>query len=773
MQRIKRMVKNISAISAGALMFGATMAGALAASDLTTYPAPFVDASKKSYNYMMVVGNTGVADAADAIGAVDIGRGLDKTEVSSSGTSVSVVGGKSEDIPLGQGITNSTTVGFDRNVEDDDVSSLFDGEINFKSSNYDVREVLLLSGIDPRIQTSLTSADDDYESQIVLEVRNRDAIKYVYAFDETINIANATTSDSLEIKFLGRTLKVTDADDSATTFTAQVGTEYFMKVGESVSIDVDGVAKTATLQNVGSGGSVVVDVDGTVQTLSADTTRTINGVEVTNDDTFYDSNDVSQRSATLVMGKQATETFKDGDPYPGTGGTCSNEDPNDLDCWLWDIAGMTSSGTTTIPSDGGTAITGTYIAIENDFVINDDKDNPPVTGECVNLPYNYLSICFDSLTVADDDYATYTFEYESSADFSQVGGSWAVKTSTGAIHITTSVDDGLELIGTALDHNNVSTNKKFKEAWITVNDTNTSLAVLYKDKDDNRVKLGGTVNENSTNELLRIRYKDTKDTNVVLMFGTSLPTTNGTHILGNAAGLLNLSIDTLGDSTNELNDAESDLVMQWKLTTYDFSGLGATASTEEAAELTWLTNKAGGANQTIGSKDEDHRELYGIIVRDPKSHSSSDEVVLEIPADQVQANVVIKGSAATVSGSGGSILSQFAKAPAVVTADELASATGKNLILVGGPCVNKLTADFLGLTYPACGADSGMSPGEAIIKLVDNGDKVAMIVAGWSADDTRRASAALENYKAYAGKLKGSEVVVTGTGTTVTDVRSR
>src|SRR3989344_1647567 len=177
MQRIKRMVKNISAISAGALMFGATMAGALAASDLTTYPAPFVDASKKSYNYMMVVGNTGVADAADAIGAVDIGRGLDKTEVSSSGTSVSVVGGKSEDTPLGKGIANDTTVGFDNTLEDDDVSHLYDGEVNFKSSNYDVREVLLLSDVHPSIQTSLSAADDDYESQVVVHVATRDSIK--------------------------------------------------------------------------------------------------------------------------------------------------------------------------------------------------------------------------------------------------------------------------------------------------------------------------------------------------------------------------------------------------------------------------------------------------------------------------------------------------------------------------------------------------------------------------------------------------------------------
>ncbi len=382
-----------------------------------------------------------------------------------------------------------------------------------------------------------------------------------------------------------------------------------------------------------------------------------------------------------------------------------------------------------------------------------------------------MSICFDSLTVADTDYATYKFKYESKADLSQAGGSWAVKTSEPAIYVTTSVDDGLELTGSALDFNNVSSSKKFKEAYFAVNDTNTSIAVLYKDRDDNRIKLGGTANENATNELLRIRYKDTKDTNAVIMFGTSLPTTNGTHILGNSGGQLNLSIDTLGDSTNELNDGNSDLVMSWGLTTYDFNRLGVTASSEEAAEFYWLTNKAGLSNKSIGNKDEDHRELYGIIIRDPKSQSSSDQVVIEVPGDQVQANVVVKGSASTVSGASGTIISQVATAPKVVTANEVTSTAGKNLILVGGPCVNELTAKFLGLTFPSCGAASGLSPGEAIIKLVDNGDKVAMIIAGWERDDTRRAAAALENYKAYTGKLKGTEVKVTGTGLTVTDVQ--
>ena len=77
-----------------------------------------------------------------------------------------------------------------------------------------------------------------------------------------------------------------------------------------------------------------------------------------------------------------------------------------------------------------------------------------------------------------------------------------------------------------------------------------------------------------------------------------------------------------------------------------FNSLGSTASSEEADELFWFGADSGGslAAQTLGTKDEDHRTMYGIIIRDPKSHGSSDEVVIDIPGDQVQANVVVKGT---------------------------------------------------------------------------------------------------------------------------------
>ena len=88
---------------------------------------------------------------------------------------------------------------------------------------------------------------------------------------------------------------------------------------------------------------------------------------------------------------------------------------------------------------------------------------------------------------------------------------------------------------------------------------------------------------------------------------------------------------------------------------------------------------------------------------------------------------------------------------------EVADAKAQNLIVVGGPCVNSVAAELLG--NPTNCAD-GFTAGKARIKLVENGGKVAMLVAGYSGADTRLAGKVLA-HKAEA--LSGMEVEVEGT----------
>jgi len=74
--------------------------------------------------------------------------------------------------------------------------------------------------------------------------------------------------------------------------------------------------------------------------------------------------------------------------------------------------------------------------------------------------------------------------------------------------------------------------------------------------------------------------------------------------------------------------------------------------------------------------------------------------------------------------------------------------TGKNLIVVGGSCVNTVAASLLGSSSPLCGSDftsiTGVSNGEYLIEtFARSGGKIATLVAGYEAADTTNAASAL------------------------------
>src|SRR3989344_5970852 len=73
MQRLKSAMRKVAAMSAGALMLGATMTGAVAL-DLGDYPSPFVKNGVYDNSNAIVVGAD--AAASDTLGAVDIATNL-------------------------------------------------------------------------------------------------------------------------------------------------------------------------------------------------------------------------------------------------------------------------------------------------------------------------------------------------------------------------------------------------------------------------------------------------------------------------------------------------------------------------------------------------------------------------------------------------------------------------------------------------------------------------------------------------------------------------
>src|SRR3989344_8283119 len=513
--KAKRAVKKISAISTGVIMLGATIGGAMAL-DLKDYPSPFVMNGQYDSSNLFVVGAK--AAASDTLGVLDIGANLQfesKTCVKTAG-SVSVSGGVTEDIPLGFPIADDNSTTLDKELSHTKIDSLLDTTVTFQSTDYDIKETLV-SGQAPStggeqfvtVATSLTSSEDDYETGVFLEAV-RDSLKYYYIFDDTIMINSSTTTDPLTIKFLGKTLKVTNVpNDDGTKFTAYVGGEYFMQVGDSVEVE----GKKVSLDNVGSSSAIVVSVDGVTETISSGSTKTVNGIEIVNDEVFYEDNK-DQRSATLIIGKDASDTYKDGDAYVGE----DKDSPN----WIWNIANLNAKSSTTTATSS--EFTGPFIGIENDFVYDDASDNPPGVGDCIDLPNNYMSVCYDSLSVPDDQYATYTFELDTSTDLDQAGVQDNL-TGVSTLYVHTPVTEGLVIDVSNFDNNGTSTSDiKTDKIWLWANiDTDiaaqTGLLVFYSDT-NNKVRLAGNLSLiTNSSQAFHINYGSTKDNDMVVNIG--------------------------------------------------------------------------------------------------------------------------------------------------------------------------------------------------------------------------------------------------------------
>ncbi|MFW6025390.1 MAG: hypothetical protein ACOCRX_03525 [Candidatus Woesearchaeota archaeon] len=87
--------------------------------------------------------------------------------------------------------------------------------------------------------------------------------------------------------------------------------------------------------------------------------------------------------------------------------------------------------------------------------------------------------------------------------------------------------------------------------------------------------------------------------------------------------------------------------------------------------------------------------------------------------------------------------------------NEISNLHDQNSIVVGGPCINSAAAELLDFPID-CRA--GLSPGDSLIKLFEFGNTYSLLIAGYHADDTRRASSVLANHEDY--NLSGRSIEV-------------
>jgi len=139
-------------------------------------------------------------------------------------------------------------------------------------------------------------------------------------------------------------------------------------------------------------------------------------------------------------------------------------------------------------------------------------------------------------------------------------------------------------------------------------------------------------------------------------------------------------------------------------------------------------------------------DYFGTVASIDAGDSDQKIATLSYPKEQITAQVYVAANAAqiTAGSTGGSVSSIGAQ---TVYDNEVSSVSGKNLIVIGGSCINSVAAELLGgaACDAAFTAKTGVKAGEALIKSFTRGSKVALLVAGYNAEDTTKAVTYLSN----------------------------
>ena len=202
-----------------------------------------------------------------------------------------------------------------------------------------------------------------------------------------------------------------------------------------------------------------------------------------------------------------------------------------------------------------------------------------------------------------------------------------------------------------------------------------------------------------------------------------------------------LQIGSSFSASNEQSD--------WTIVTRTGSRIGIDSST--------FTSNGG---LTLQQPDEDDDNYYGMTdygvyfnLFDPEGTDNAETLTVEYPLRQRGVRTFITmGDISTTRSTAGEVCTVADIDLNTMFDDEVTDPTMYNLLLVGGPCINSAvglidefaTCDEFRQQYQA---------GQAVVQLAANGDKVALLIAGYNAEDTLAASKRVEKKQALSGSL--------------------
>lgn len=798
--KLRKAIRKIVALGTGTLMLGATLIGA-AAANLQDYPSPLF-IKDGVFNGVLVVGDS--AASSDVIGSVDIALSLQnqaKTETSISvgdSTSKVVVEG---DVHKIETSGNPLNIGeYLNNVEDtiseEELSSLAKGVIKNGKGTFKYNQY-----VDMPTKTSLQyGVFDDFSDDPGYYLVFEDG-QEVYSYKVTFPTALESDIDENEwedlenkkIVLLGKEYTIIDTENSTKTLELMGGSiQDTMEEYTTKTYSLKDMEYIVEVVAISTAPEVILKVNGefTEKLGEGDTFTLSDGTELgirtllENEGSEVSGGDIVE----FYLGANKV-TLKDGENIEVSGDTM------DATCT------MTTSESKGVIHISNIDITWTA---EEEYIVPLGKKLSSLldADEQGNLFLDNIDF-----EVASVEYGTTDeIDIQSSAS-NKYKLTFETKDNT-ELSFVAFYENGTKVLLASDDDDILVTNstQQIKEdEMVALSDDKYSYLIQVRDFDNDKVEFknigtgdiievtasgcdaapaGGsfylgtkqfTFNADCTNSWVEFTgatpFGGDQDNDQTAVFFTK---GGAKLVLSNAADLTG----TLDGSNAELllyeegkdnNDAIQD---QPDYTDYvyvtfgisdndlDVSGLGATATTGLTME-SW------------DSKDDfkTGRTLYGTQIE--QDTDGEDELNFLYPREEATVSIYVSSGVTSTyevetDVVEGEVVTSTEYNPIVVGSAKLASEvtdiTAQNMIVIGGPCANSVAAELLGNPENCM---VGFEEGKAIIKLYENGDNVAMLVAGATAMDTRRAARVLSDLDDYT--LEGTEVEVIGTSTTFSD----
>lgn len=753
---------------------------ALAATNLSDYPT-FLLATNKALEAYVVVGSAALT--SDVVGAIDLATTLAQAAavpVSVPGTSADISGLVRDGISIGLTSTSklSTAAGSLTAFPTTNLTSLHYSGLKQSAvvwtgdgASYDYREQVDVVGGSTPVYVRHDLNTDKLNGTVKLVVGSG-SIKYQYVFNKEFNftvkdatkgtIAAPQYTYPLKIQLLGKdftlvgvgatSIKMLSGATGTATATRSVdygNYKFYAIVGSTnaMQIDVkdvnDNFVETLLFTGLSSG---------TVSTKSTTMTTPIIDVSITAFGTLTDGTVIG---ADLVIGPSGTTTKEyDSTADVESTGVASDAFPG---APRWGISYLPNGAGDDRKIPAGSIIQVAYKPSDTEYV---------KAGEKISLPNNYGDLKFVGWDT--NNFATITIKPY---------GSVSAYTITNKTTLALSEAYGFEISSDVPGSIGSTSGNYFDKAYIlfgkATSANNYPVAVGFYDKVSGKILVSDSApGVADTGEYkAQVNASSAAFTyNFTLSYGGIGETSFriSTSFTTSAAAAVTVDRITVGTAGSEtiVTGFRQKATPTWSTTSAPQFQLGATSGSKDDYEVNVTTE---GTSENCAGKTQEVVDDSGILVQSTSDSTSNNALVSKIPSKALAVKVYFgKESGTTTTGSTYNQIVPITTAVAKLDSEITTTEKAKNLVLVGGPCVNTLVANLA--TAGKFDYTCANWPGSnfAIIKVVDDGfttGKVALVVAGTRAADTRLGTSVLQLYNqpAVSGKLVGTTVTVTGT----------